>query len=142
VESIVRQSLSSGSAPEEWTVSLVKLADKWSVTLHGPGERPHDFSLMASEERLGEAIREAINERATPLSAGGGVAGLGNQPLTETRESSRCERCGLTIVVVYEAQPDEPKERVAVACPHCWALNHVLIGSWAACGQEFRADKG
>jgi hypothetical protein len=139
VEAIVRETLGARPAPQDWTVSLVKLADKWSVTLHGPSERLRDVSLMASEDRLGDAIREAISE---PPSAEGGAAESSDQALTEVREHCTCERCGQAMVVVYEAQPGEPRERVAVACPHCWSLNQVSIGSWAACGQEFRADKG
>jgi hypothetical protein len=44
-------------------------------------------------------------------------------------------------VVVYEARAGEPEVSVAVACPHCWHINRVAVGDWAAAGHEFRAEK-
>ena len=52
-----------------------------------------------------------------------------------------CEKCKQAFVVLYEALPDEGLERVPVACPHCWSLNQVLVGSEAAANTDYRAEK-
>ena len=52
-----------------------------------------------------------------------------------------CEKCRQELRVSYEGQPGEPKERAPVACPHCWAVLHVEIGTWAAVGGDYSAEK-
>jgi DNA-directed RNA polymerase subunit RPC12/RpoP len=52
-----------------------------------------------------------------------------------------CARCRQAILVSYEAEPDEEKAQAPVACPHCWAVNHVEIGGWAAAGADYVAEK-
>jgi len=49
VEALVRSALAA-RASESWFVSLVKLGNKWSVTLDGPGLRA--VTLMSTEARL------------------------------------------------------------------------------------------
>ncbi len=141
VESIVVDALGPRADAAEWTISLVKLADKWSVTVDGPGERFRGLSLTADEERLGEAIREAIGEGGR-RSAAAAASAVERPALGEARTRCSCERCGKMIIVVYEPQPNDPLVPAAVACPHCWAINHVEIGGWAAAGREYRAEKG
>ena len=56
-------------------------------------------------------------------------------------DRSTCQDCGGEFRVLYEHHPGESMVLVAVACPHCWKVNHIEIGSWAAEGREFRAEK-
>jgi hypothetical protein len=44
-------------------------------------------------------------------------------------------------VVVYERMPEEPKELAPIACPHCWRIDHIEIGEWAAAGRDYRSEK-
>ncbi len=52
-----------------------------------------------------------------------------------------CMDCGGVFKVLYEHHPGDTLRMAAVACPHCWKLNHVEIGSWAAEGRDYRSEK-
>jgi len=52
-----------------------------------------------------------------------------------------CASCRGAFVVSYDGQGDEGEETVAVACPHCWHRNYVLVGESAAETREFTAEK-
>jgi hypothetical protein len=147
VESAVRHALGARAVSETWTVSLVRIANKWSVTLDGPEPRFRNLSFTADQDRLSTAIREAIGAPGT-----GSVGPAATAPATasaahataasgEARARHTCERCQQSFSVVYESRPGEGKTLAAVACPHCWELNHLEIGAWAAAGKDFRAEK-
>lgn len=141
IEATVRQALGSRAASGSWSVSVVSLAGKFSVTLDGPGDRLRGLSFVADRDRLAEAIRGAVDvdrERPEPASTTPGAPA--GSP-TETRDRHVCEHCGQALLVVYELQPDEPKQLVPLACPHCWKVGHVEVGTWAATGREYRAEK-
>lgn len=143
VEAAVRQALGSRAASEPWTVSLVKLAGKWSVTLNGPEERFRNVSFTAEEARLGTAIREML-EADRPGPPNGGQAPAQAQvatPAGEVREAHTCPACRRAVVVVYEAHPGESKMPAPLACPHCWQISRVEVGAWAASGRDYRAEK-
>jgi len=53
----------------------------------------------------------------------------------------QCEKCQRRFAVVYEALPNEPRYTVAVACPHCWEVDHIEIGENAALSKQYRADR-
>lgn len=138
IEAAIRRVFASRPPEELWAVSLVRLPSQWSVTLNGPGETFRSLSFTAEEQDLARAIRDAI---------GGEAARPGPLPEADrpsggpVEDRHACARCGGAMRVLYEARPDEPKDRVPVACPHCWAVNHVAIGTWAAVGGDYRAEK-
>jgi hypothetical protein len=139
VEAAVRRAFERRPVSESWSVSLVRLAGKWSVTLSGPGERFRNLSFTADESRLAEAIGEAIGgEHGGPAP---GPAASHAPPPATVRERHVCERCRQAILVVYESRPDDSKELAPIACPHCWTVNHVEIGAWAASTSDYRAEK-
>ncbi|MFI5169867.1 MAG: hypothetical protein ACHQM7_05850 [Vicinamibacterales bacterium] len=140
VEAAVRQAFAGRDPSEPWTVSLVKLGASWSVTLSGPGERFRNLSFSAEHYGLADAIRGAIaSERSSSAPAPAASAPGPGRSSIEDRHV--CVKCQQTIVVRYEAEPDEPKETAPVACPHCWAVGHVPIGGWAAAGGDYVAAK-
>jgi hypothetical protein len=144
VEACVREALGPRASREPWTVSLVKLSSRWSVTLHGPTERTRTLSFTAEDTGLGQAIRRAIDADATaPGLAPAGVSR--STPRGEAgrlvQDSHTCRHCERPLVVAYELRPDEGKELAPVACPHCWQINHVEVGAWAASGRDYRCDK-
>jgi hypothetical protein len=148
VESAVRHALGSRAVSESWTVSLVRIGDKWSVTLDGPEPRFRNLSFTTAQDRLSGAIREAIGAPnagpAAPRAASPGAAPAvahATSAAGEVRVQHACERCQQRFSVVYESRPGEGKVLAAVACPHCWELNHLEIGAWAAAGKDFRAEK-
>jgi hypothetical protein len=59
----------------------------------------------------------------------------------ERRDTHRCLSCLKAYVVVYVTVPNEKKEQVSVACPHCWKVDRLEVGETAALAKEFRADK-
>lgn len=171
LESRVKQALGSHAAEGPWSISLVKLGAKWSVTLNGPGERFKSLSFTSDDARLQDAIRDAVGGGRTaeaspgtggagtapgPLSRRSGTAGAVPTPSTvrtaaattpsaarsgEARESHVCPQCRKPVIVVYETQAGEAKVSAPLACPYCWHVSHVEVGSWAATGGDYRAEK-
>jgi hypothetical protein len=136
VEAAVRRGLGSWAASGPWSVSVVQLAGRWSVTVDGGGFR--SASAMADRGSLAEAIHALVG---ADREGTGRPEARADAPPTEARDRHSCERCGQGLLVVYESQPDEPKELAPVACPHCWAISHVEVGAWAAAGREYRSEK-
>jgi len=137
VEAAVRQGLGPRAATEPWSVSVVHMAGKLSVTVDGGGLR--SASVMADRASLADAVRSLVDR-------GGGAATLSSAaaesvPSAEVRNRHVCKRCGQGVVVVYEGRADEPKELAPVACPHCWTIGHVEVGAWAAAGRDYRAER-
>jgi hypothetical protein len=141
IEDMVRQALGSRVASEAWSVSLVKLAGKWSVTLNGPGDQFRHVSFTAEETRLRDALREVVAHDPGGGAGARAVPGTGSGPSTEIRDHHVCEHCRQAVLVIYESQPDEPKQLAPLACPHCWTIGRVEIGAWAAAGGDYRSEK-
>jgi hypothetical protein len=151
VEATVREALGPRAASGPWSISVVSLAGKWSVTLDGPGGRLRGVSFMAERHRLADAIREAVggdqDGTAHALAAHAPGASVptapGPAPLSpgEVRDQHTCEHCGKAVLIVYELRPDEGRTLAPLACPHCWKVGYVEVGAWAAAGREYRAEK-
>ena len=140
VEATVRRAF-AGRERDPWSISLVLLGSKWSVTLSGPTERLRHVSFIADPQRLEQALGEALaGDASGPAAAATPAAGT-----APSRHSIQdryvCEKCRKPLRVSYEGQPEEPKERAPVACPHCWAVIHVEIGAWAVAGGDYSAEK-
>jgi hypothetical protein len=141
VEASVRQALGSQVDSGPWSVSVVNLAGKWSVTLDGPEGRLRGVSFVAEQSRLADTIREAVEGgRATTADKPATPDAPAASP-TEARDPHVCEHCGKAVLVVYERHPDESQELAPLACPHCWRIGHVPVGVWAASGRDYRAEK-
>jgi hypothetical protein len=144
-EADVRRVLADRAVGDEWMVSLVKLADRWSVTLDAPAARMRGVTLVAPQGRLADAIRDAL--RQTPASGGPArTAPAAARPAaapTPAASGGRlvCEKCGGGFVVVCDSQAGESLETAPVACPHCWHVNRVLIDAEAAFTRDYRAEK-
>jgi len=153
VEARVRRVLEHRSASETWTVSLVKLGSRWSVTLNGPSESTRNLSLTADDSGLEHAMREALGAEAPPPGAAASAprASAGHAPPgpaakartgpETTQQRHVCKHCKGALVVSYESRPGEEKQLAPVACPYCWQLDHVEVGAWAAAGADYRCDK-
>lgn len=143
IEPLVRAVIGKRAATEAWVVSLVKVGRQFSVTLNGPDARLKAVTFASPEEGLRDSILEALRKAGflgpvpeTP--AHDRTPG----PAGERRDRHACESCGRAFVVIYEAAADEPEQTAAVACPHCWEMNYVAVGKWAADGKDYRAEKG
>ena len=146
VEAEVAAALGSRARNEPWTVSLVKLGDRWSVTLEGPDRAMRGTAFMAQESRLRESISEALSKGAPapaapatarlpriPDAAGGGSRG-------ERRDRHDCSKCRRSYVIVYEAETGEPADTVPVACPRCWQIDHVAVAQSAGLSSDYRVE--
>ena len=166
-EADVRKALADRAASDEWMVSLVKLADRWSVTLDAPAARLRGVTVVAPQGRLADSIREALRNAPPRGAAAAGAsaaaapsAGAAAQapawPAPSAPAASRppaspvaapsggrlpCEKCGGGFVVVYDSRPGGSLETAPVACPHCWHVNRVLIDAEAAFNRDYRAEK-
>jgi hypothetical protein len=173
-EADVRSALGASAQDEAWTVSLVKMNDRWSVTLSTP--RRSTITCVAPQGRVAEAIRDAVGGAAAPAPAAPAAptapakgaaaparpvaAGRAPAPAAPARSAApvrppasaapqggpqrvrhQCGSCHAAFVVSYEAAPDEGEETVAVACPHCWHKNYVLIAESAAESRDYTAEK-
>jgi len=139
-EAAVRRVVGKGVDGGPWTISLVKVGAQWSVTVDAPGSGIRTVTLIAPGNRLGEAIAEAIAAPGRPAGPGP-VSGPGSGPPSERRGRFDCHGCGRPFLVVYQAAPNENERSAPAACPHCWHVNHVLIGENAAETREYQAEK-
>jgi hypothetical protein len=57
------------------------------------------------------------------------------------QDAHSCPSCSQRFVVHYEVHPGEPRQMVAVACPHCWKVDRVEVSESAALERAYRADK-
>jgi hypothetical protein len=169
-EADVRKALADRAASDEWMVSLVKLADRWSVTLDAPAARLRALTVMAPQGRLADSIREALNAglpaRTAPAAGAPAVASppaaaaAAPRPAAPAPAASApaplrpgdpvpapsggrlsCAKCGGGFAVVYETRAGESLEVAPVACPHCWHVNRVMIDADAAFNRDYRAEK-
>ena len=132
-ETAVRQALGEKVEGGAWTVSLVKLAGQWSVSVDEPSSGPRALTFVTPLGLLREAITKVLDATAPPQAPQARSA--------ETRNACRCGKCGGAFLVSYEAVPGEGDESVPVACPHCWQVNHVLVAESAAEARDYRAEK-
>lgn len=158
-EADVRTALADRSAAGDWMVSLVKLADRWSVTLDAPAVKLRGVTVVAPQGRLGDSIRAALSSSlgapaavapARPAHPAGAAAAAARLPATPAAPAKppaasdgrlSCDKCGGGFVVVCDSRPGESLESAPVACPHCWHVNHVLIDAEAAFTRDYRAEK-
>jgi hypothetical protein len=133
-ETAVRQALGERAEDGAWTVSLVKVAAQWSVTVDEASSGPRALTFVAAPGLLREAITEAVDAAAPPPHPPQARS-------AETRSPCQCGKCGSAFLVSYEAVPGEGEESVPVACPHCWQVNHVLVAESAAEARDYRAEK-
>ena len=159
VESEVAAALGTRARNEPWTVSLVKLGDRWSVTLEGPDRATRGKAFLAPETRLRESISDALSKGtpapsapapaapASPAPSAPGTARLpripdaaGTGSRGERRDRHACSKCRRGYVIVYEAEAGEPEETVPVACPRCWQIDHVAVAQSAGLSSDYRVE--
>jgi hypothetical protein len=148
VEAEVAAGLGARARSDPWTVSLVKIGDRWSVTLEGP-DRKKGATFMAAGGRVRQSIAEALEKGAPPAdapapqrragapwSSAPAVAGARG----ERRDRHQCSKCRKAYVIVYETEANEPTETVPVACPRCWQIDHVAVAQSAGINSDYRVE--
>ena len=150
VEAAVAAGIGERGRQEPWTVSLVKLGNRWSVTLEGPERTARGVTFMAPDGRIRESIAEALRKGPTapaPSATPGNVRSArvpgptGALAAGEKRDRHDCSKCGKPYAIVYEAEAGEPTDDVPVACPRCWQIDHVPVAESAALSRDYRVEK-
>ncbi|HEY7816995.1 MAG TPA: hypothetical protein VIG29_02170 [Vicinamibacteria bacterium] len=135
VGSSVKKAFADRPKDEPWRVSVVKIANQWSVEIDGPEARFKGLSLSAPLGDLTGALRNAIANAGNHVTKPVKMA-----PGKEKVERYDCEGCSAPFEVVYHAAPGEREEVCPVACPHCWHVNHVPIAEGAGVTGDYRAQ--
>ena len=68
--------------------------------------------------------------------ARGAAYALTYRALVEKREPYDCWGCRTSFSVVYEAEPNEPGELTAVACPSCGWVNYASVARSTVGGSD------
>ena len=146
VEAEVAAGLGARERSDPWIVSLVKIGDRWSVTLEGP-DRSKGATFMTAGGRIRQAIAEALDRGAPPSAAPerrpvpSRPAAFANAgPPGERRDRHECSKCRKAYVIVYETEANEPTETVPVACPRCWQIDHVAVAQSAGLTSDYRVE--
>jgi hypothetical protein len=138
VASIAKSVLGNRPKEEPWNVSMVKVANQWSVTIDGPEPRYKGLNFVAPSEKLAGELRNEISRAGTTRAA---IAG--SKPTAgaaERIDRHDCQECASAFEVIYQASAEEPQELAPVACPHCWHVNHVPIAAGAGITGDYRAQ--
>ncbi len=142
VESSVRTVLAERPAEESWNVSLVLLANQWSIDIDGPEPRHKGLSLVVPASELTTSLKQAIHEASTAPAAtaepptatsSGGTNG-------EAVNRHQCEGCAASFDVIFQRLAGESEELCPVACPACWHVNKVPVAEGAGVTGDYRAQ--
>lgn len=102
--------------------------------------RPTDATPMRGLSPVTLAsIQEQAASASSDLTPVRGIPAV--TPAAKPPGVHACAKCGKGFRVVYESAPGEGFEDAPVACPHCWSLNKVKVGSEAAATGDYRADR-
>lgn len=141
ISSSVKEAFSDRAREEAWSVSLVKIANQWSIEINGPEPPYKGLSLVAPDEDLTGALRRAIKNAATAPPAEAAPPSNGNGVSSgEKKDRYSCEGCSGTFEVIFVAAPGEREDMCPVACPQCWHVNHVPIAEGAGATGDYRAQ--
>jgi hypothetical protein len=144
VEAEVAAGLGVRARHDPWTVSLVKIGDRWSVTLEGP-DRSKGTTFMAQSGRIRQAIADVLEkggEAPAPERRPGPrpPSPVATGPRGERRDRHECSKCRKPYVIVYETEAGEATETVPVACPRCWQIDHVAVAQSAGINSDYRVE--
>ncbi len=142
VESSVRTVLAERPAEESWNVSLVLLANQWSIDIDGPEPRHKGLSLVVPASEFTTSLKQAIHEASTAPAAtaesptapsSGGTNG-------EAVNRHQCKGCAASFDVIFQRLAGESEELCPVACPACWHVNKVPVAEGAGVTGDYRAQ--
>ena len=142
IEQSVRAAFRERASDEPWNVSLVNIANQWSIDIDGPEPSYKGLSLVVTDEELTTSLERVLAEArggadsAAPANATAAPAGAPG----ERKERHACESCQASFDVFFTALSGEPEELCPVACPTCWHVNKVPIAEGAGATGDYRAE--
>ena len=154
IDAAVRAAFTGRPDGEPWNVSLVNVANQWSIDIDGPAPPFKGMSLVAPTGDLTASLQEALRA-ATPAGNGtsstpgtppgtqGAPSGNGEAPSASAgaqKDAHTCEGCAAAFEVIFDRQAGELEDLCPVACPACWHVNKVLIAKAAGATGNYRAQ--
>lgn len=169
IETSVRAAFGDHARTSSWNVSLVSIANQWSIEIDGPEPHYRGLSLVTGRKDVATSLKRALEEASSETRAKGREPERRERPervvaprpqvssplpvapprvaspeVPTTTESEkidqhRCEGCAATYEVLYHTQVNEVEELCPVACPSCWHVNTVAIAASAGLNGDYRA---
>ncbi len=150
IDAAVRAAFTGRPDEEPWNVSLVNVANQWSIDIDGPEPQFKGMSLVAPTSDLTASLQQALRDAApdghgAASTTGTPAAPSGNgeapsAPAGARKDRHECEACAATFEVIFDQQAGEPEELCPVACPACWYVNKVPIAEAAGATGDYRAQ--
>ena len=156
IEATVRAAFTGRPDGEPWNVSLVNVANQWSIDIDGPEPQFKGMSLVAPTSDLTTILRQALADAAPGGNSAPNVpengttqndaslAPDGNGASTARagacKDRHECEECAAAFEVIFDRLADEPEGLCPVACPACWHVNKVPIAEAAGATGEYSAQ--
>lgn len=143
IEAAVRAAFTSRPDDEPWNVSLVNVANQWSIDIDGPEPQFKGMSLVTPTADLTTSLQKALAD-AAPGGNGAAPAPNGDEapsaPAGAHKDRHECEECAAAFEVIFDRLDGEPEELCPVACPACWHVNKVPIAEAAGATGDYRAQ--
>ena len=158
IEASIKSVFSDRSTKSDWNLSLVNIANQWSVEIDGPEPHYARLSLIATTSDLIEKLEQALSEAKSKTNAPTATAPTTTAPTAtaptataptatapaaepgEKQERHTCEECAALFDVIFGYTAGEPEELCPVACPACWHVNRVPIAEAAGATGDYRAQ--
>jgi len=155
IEASVRAAFTGRPDSEPWNVSLVNVANQWSIDIDGPEPQFKGLSLVAPTDDLTGSLERAIGAPppTAPASEPSARPQNGAEPATFSgnnhanggsggarKDRHECEECAAPFEVIFDQLAGEPDEVCPVACPACWHVNKVPIAAAAGATGDYRAQ--
>ncbi len=148
IEASIKTAMGDRPARSDWNLSLVNIANQWSVEIDGPEPHFARVSLIATTSDLIEKLEQALSEAESKVSVSAATAPAATAPTATapTAESGKkqerytCEECAALFDVIFDYTAGEPEELCPVACPACWHVNRVPIAVAAGATGDYRAQ--
>ena len=159
IEASIKTSMGDRAARSDWNLSLVNIANQWSVEIDGPEPHFTRLSVIATTSNLIEKLEQALSEAQSKMNASAAAPTAAASTATaptevaatptattpaaesgEKRERHTCEECAALFDVIFGYTAGEPEELCPVACPACWHVNRVPIAEAAGATGDYRAQ--
>ena len=140
IEQSVRAAFRERPSDEPWNVSLVNIANQWSIDIDGPDPHYKGLSLVAPDAELTTSLERVLAEAS---GGEGGTAPVNRESggaSGERKDRHQCEECAAAFDVYFTVGAGESEELCPVACPTCWHVNKVPIAEGAGATGDYRAE--
>ena len=129
IKATIKAVFTDRSTKTDWNLSLVNIANQWSVEIDGPEPHFKRLSVIATTSDPIEKLEQTLSETQSKMSPPTATAPAAEPG--EKHERHTCEECAALFDVVFSYTAGEPEELCPVASPACWHINRVPIAEAA-----------